>query len=93
MQTSSLGTLSGNLGMGGLPFAPRTGTTGGGMLPWANGLALPSAGNTPLACSLDAGSTHCTLWQNEVTSGIGGVNTGEWSADGHVYITFTYQTD
>lgn len=93
VKTSSLGTLSGNLGMAGLPFAPKTGTTGGGLLPWSTGLALPSAGNTPLTCSLDSGSVHCTLWQHEVTAGIGGVSTTEWSADGHSYITFAYLTD
>jgi len=87
--TSSLGSLSGNIQLGGLPFVVGS-VVSPGITGYNAQLALPAAGNGPLTCSCDAGQAGGPYWQSEVTAGVGGVSTTEWSADGRVHIMAHY---
>jgi len=91
VQTSSLGTLGGNLRFGGFPFTIISGGSSAGYMGFCSGMAI-TAGATPLSFSLDGNTTAGPIWQHTVSTGVGGISTTQWSADGNAYINAVYLT-
>ena len=88
MQTTSLGSVSGNLRITGLPFA--TAFHGAGAV--GLGLNLNLLLGQVVSMFVDPGVSYIvpTLWN--ATTGTSTMQASEWSSDGFIAFTFTYVT-
>ena len=86
VQTSSLGSVSGNIRLTGLPFANAQHASAG------VGLALNLAITAGLAVglSMDAGASHILINLSDAATGTTIMQATEWSSDGFIALTFTY---
>ena len=88
MQTSSLGSVSGNLRITGLPYA--TAFHGSGAV--GLGLNLNLVAGQVVSMFVDPGVSYIvpTLW--DAATGTTTMQASEWSSDGFIAFTFTYVT-
>ena len=87
MQTSSLGSVSGNIRITGLPFT--TGKQASSGVGLALNLAKTAGHSVGLFC--DPGITYITPTLSDTAIGTSHITSTEWSADGFIAFSFTYQ--
>jgi len=87
MQTSSLGSVSGNIRITGLPFT--TGKHASSGVGLALNLAKTAGHSVGLFC--DPNNTHITPTLSDTAIGTSHITSTEWSADGFIAFSFTYQ--
>jgi hypothetical protein len=87
MQTSSLGSVSGNIRITGLPFT--TGKHASSGVGLALNLAKTAGHSVGLFC--DPNYTYITPTLSDTAIGTSTMTSTEWSADGFIAFSFTYQ--
>ena len=89
--TSSLGSVSGNVRITGIPFAAASGFgfTNGGSVGSGGGLAI-TAGQA-LTVGVGQGSSLLYLRVWDATTGSTEMQESEWTADGNIQLTITYK--
>lgn len=92
IRTAGLGSVSGDLRIGGLPFTVDNTTSGrsAGVVTRASGLALGAAGQSLSIGGIDS-STTAYIWHWDATSGQSILQNTEWGASGEIYIQYTYE--
>ena len=88
VSTSSLGSVTGDISISGLPF-PISGFASGAV-GYAAGLAIAAGQSVTLLANNSGSSTELLLW--DATTGTTRMQASEWSADGNISFTMTYTT-
>jgi hypothetical protein len=88
--TSSLGSVTGNIRITGLPFTVLNGTYSAVSAGYGRGLAL-TAGEVVTAYPF-SNTSHMTLETWVATTGTTAMTATKWSADGAIIVGLTYQT-
>jgi hypothetical protein len=92
IRTAGLGSVSGNLLIGGLPFLVDNSTSGrsAGVVARASGLILGAAGQSLSIGGKDS-EAQAFIWHWDDTSGQSVLQNTEWGANGEIYIQYTYE--
>ena len=92
INTTALGTIAGGLKITGLPFIINTtsGIFGSLEVGYAAGLALTAGQN--VTGNADTGNTFINLRVWDATTGTGGLTSTQFSADGDIIFSMSYQT-
>ena len=92
INTTALGTIAGGLKITGLPFIINTtsGIFGSLEVGYAGGLALTAGQN--VTGNADTGNTLINLRVWDATTGTGGLTSTQFSADGDIMFSMSYQT-
>ena len=93
IKTTSLGSVSGDIRITGLPFTPSGGTPdrNGIAVGLANGLSMATAGFSPSGFTQGA-LTFIQLYLWDGTAGNSAMQASEWSADGGIWFSTSYET-
>ena len=91
--TTSLGSVTGNVKIKGLPFANGSGfaSLGGGSIGTASGLNITAGHSVHLSTPI--GETHLGLSVGDDAAGTTEMTAAEWSADGQIQMLATYFVD
>jgi hypothetical protein len=91
LQTTSIGSASGDIRITGLPFTVVNNTAGysGGSVGYAVGLSI-TAGNT-VTCSGQINQTYVDLRTWDATAGTTNMQASEWTDDGAIIFNFSYR--
>jgi len=95
LQSSSLGSVSGAIYIGGLPFAASTGSWSYGSLVVgrATGLAITAGQVVTGYINTTVSANHMGLQLWDSAAGTTAMQASEWSADGRIFFSLTYLTD
>lgn len=88
--TSSLGSVSGNIRVIGLPYPARASspTLYNASVGWATGLAIPTGSS--ISAYISAGNSYLSLFVWDATTGSSPMQASEWSAFGQATMTVSY---
>jgi hypothetical protein len=90
VETTSLGSVTGNIRITGLPFAPAAGTAfySSGAVGYAELLNITAGQN--IGIGVFSGNNYITMYLWDSAAGVTPLQASEWSADGTAAIQITY---
>jgi len=90
VETSSLGSVSGSLRITGLPFSVASGTSFTGTIAGGYGGGFSITAGNYVNAQAQNGTSMATLVLWDVSTGSSAMQSGEWTADGALYLSGTY---